>query len=42
MPNIDHAVENWAQKYGTKVAEQLKETVEDAMPHYVYLAQFKV
>jgi hypothetical protein len=41
-PDIDGAVENWSAKYGKGVAEQLKKLVEDNMPHYLYLREYKV
>ena len=41
-PNLDTAFQGWTEKYGSSVAEQLKELAEENMPHYEYLKRFKV
>ena len=40
--SVDAEVEKWTARFGEKVAWQLKTHVNDIMPDYEYLVQFKV
>jgi hypothetical protein len=41
-PSLERFVEKWTERYGATVAEQLKERVEDGMPHYRHMVQYKL
>jgi hypothetical protein len=41
-PDWQRAVEKWTLKYSAEVAEQLIGRVEDGMPHYEYMVQYKL
>lgn len=40
--NVDKAYNKWLEEYGEDVADQLRATAEENMPHYEYMAQFKL
>lgn len=40
--DLDKAVAEWKESYGEVVAEQLKQTVEEVMPHYEYMKQLAI
>lgn len=41
-PDLDCFVEKWTERYGAEMSQQLKERVEDGMPHYQRMAQYKL
>ena len=41
-PDLDTAIQEWTEKYGSRVAEQLRVLAEENMPHCEYLMQFRV
>lgn len=40
--NLDKAYEKWVGEYEQEVADLLRSTAEENMPHYEYMAQFKL
>ena len=41
-PDVETEVDKWRERWGGEVAEQLKGYVEQIMPDFEYLNQFKV
>lgn len=41
-PTLDQSHATWSQAYGQIIADQLKATVEDSIPHYNYMRKFCV
>ncbi|KXS94574.1 hypothetical protein AC578_7524 [Pseudocercospora eumusae] len=42
QPDLDKQHEQWRGAHGDEVARQLLELAENALPHYGYLASFKI
>lgn len=40
--DLNMAYQKWVEEHGQKIAEQLRATVEENMPHYEYMVQFKI
>lgn len=42
IPDLDQAYKKWVSQYGQEVADQLQINVKENVPHYEYMAQFKI